>query len=77
MLVVPQPGGVVAGSYLAPSTVAAIRAAGIRVEQVPIARTVAEARVQVLYLARVVGQPQRGRILDARIAAARAAGRSG
>ena len=65
-----RPGVVVAGTYIAAATAAAIEAAGIRLIRLPIARSVAESRAQVLELARLAGHPDRGAALDARIGAA-------
>jgi iron complex transport system substrate-binding protein len=64
---------VVADEYLPATTRAALEELGIRLVSLPIARTVKESRKQVGQLARLAGNPERGRVLDARIGKALAA----
>ena len=61
---------VVSGNYMAPATRAALAGLGMRLEEVPIASTVAESEAQVRHLAKAAGHPERGEALVARIEAA-------
>ena len=70
-----HPRVVIAGTFLPPATAQAIEAQGIRLIRLPIARSVAEARVQVRTIAALAGRPASGEALVARIDAALAAAR--
>ena len=65
-----RPDVVVSGNYISPATVSAMARLGLRLEQVPIASTVAASKAQVRALARLAGHPERGETLNARIEAA-------
>lgn len=65
-----RPDVVVAGTFMPPATVAALRRLGYRLELLPIAGTVEESRAQVRRLAALAGHPERGEALIARIDAA-------
>jgi len=65
-----DPDLVIAGNFLPPATSAAFAKLGVPVMIVPIATSIAESKQQVTQLARAVGQPQRGKALNARIDAA-------
>jgi iron complex transport system substrate-binding protein len=65
-----RPDLVIASSYIAPATAAALTDAGIKVERLPIARNVTEARAQVRRLAALAGRRAAGEVLVARIDAA-------
>jgi iron complex transport system substrate-binding protein len=64
------PDVVVADEYVPAASRAALEQLGVRLVSLPIARSVAQSREQVGELARLAGHPERGRALDARIAAA-------
>lgn len=64
------PDMVLTGPHVAPATIAALTRMKIRIVQYPVPDTVAESEAQVRDIARVVGHPQRGAALAARIAAA-------
>lgn len=68
-----QPDLVLASSYLDPATQAAFARLRLPLEQVGVAASVAESRAQVRRIARLVGHPERGEALVARIDAALAA----
>ncbi len=65
-----QPDVVISGNFISPATVGAMERLGLRLEQLPIARTVPESVAQVRALARLAGHPERGEALVARIDAA-------
>jgi len=65
-----QPDVIVSGDHDAPASVAAYRRLGFRLEQIPIAASVAASKAQVMRLATLAGHPERGRMLNARIDAA-------
>lgn len=65
-----RPDVVVTGTFTSPATRAAYARLGLRLEQLPIAATVAESQAQVTALARLAGHPQRGAALNRRIDAA-------
>lgn len=65
-----DPDVVVASTFIAPATRAAFERLGVRVETVGTVRTVAESGAQVMQLARLAGQPERGTALVDRIEAA-------
>jgi iron complex transport system substrate-binding protein len=65
-----RPDVVIAGEFMPPTTVAALQRTGVRLVRLPIASTVAESEEQVATIARLVGHPERGQTLDARIEAA-------
>lgn len=65
-----RPDVVVASSYLAPATVEALRATGVRLVQLPIAHTIAQSHAQVRELALLAGHQDRGDALIARLDAA-------
>lgn len=65
-----QPDLVISGSYTAPATRAAFSGLGLRLEELPIASTVAESEDQVRRIAALAGHPERGEALVARIEAA-------
>ena len=71
-----DPDVVVASSYLAPATRAALGRLGMRVETVGIASTSAQSMAQVRQLAALAGHPERGEALAKRIEAALAAVRA-
>jgi iron complex transport system substrate-binding protein len=64
------PDMVLTGPHVAPATIAALTRMKIRIVQYPVPDTVVESEEQVRDIARVVGHPQRGVALAARIAAA-------
>jgi len=64
------PDMVLTGPHVAPATIAALTRMKIRIVQYPVPDTVAESEEQVRDIARVVGHPERGAALAARIAAA-------
>jgi len=64
------PDVVVTGTFIAPATRQAFARLGIRLVQLPIAQDVSASQAQVASLAQLVGQPERGRALNARIDAA-------
>ncbi len=68
-----RPDVVVASDYLSPAAVAAFDRLGLRLEQVPMASTVAASGAQVRRLAALAGHPERGEALIARIEAGLAA----
>ncbi len=68
-----RPDLVVSGNFMSPATVGAMNRLGLRLEQLPIASTVAASKAQVRALARIAGHPERGEALVARIEAALAA----
>ena len=55
-----HPDVVISGSYTAPATRAAFAGLGLRLEELPIAPTVAESEAQVRRLAALAGHPERG-----------------
>ncbi|HVR92107.1 MAG TPA: ABC transporter substrate-binding protein [Novosphingobium sp.] len=65
-----HPDVVVAGNFMSPATVGAMDGLGMRLEQLPIASTVADSEAQIRTLARLAGHPDRGAALIARIEAA-------
>lgn len=65
-----SPDVVVADTFLAPATSAALEAAGVRVERIGIASSVEDSLAQVRQLAAVTGEAARGEALADRIAAA-------
>ncbi|WP_084356005.1 ABC transporter substrate-binding protein [Novosphingobium lentum] len=65
-----HPDVVVAGTFLGPATGAAFARMGLTLDALPIANTVPQAREQVRHLAALVGHPDRGEALVARIDAA-------
>lgn len=65
-----RPDLVLADSLTPAPTVAALQRFGIRVEQLPLAQTVAENRTQIAAIAALAGSPERGAALNARIDAA-------
>ncbi|WP_098107056.1 helical backbone metal receptor [Novosphingobium sp. PC22D] len=65
-----SPDVVVAGTFLPPSSTAALEKLGIRVMKVSIARNVMESEGQVRELAKLVGAPEKGRELVASMEAA-------
>lgn len=68
-----RPDVVLASSYLDPATGAAFARLDLPLEQVGVAANVAESHAQVRRIARLVGHPERGEALVARIDAALAA----
>lgn len=68
-----QPDLVLASTYLDPATSAAFARLSLPLELVDVAASVAESRAQVRRIARIVGHPQRGEALVARIDVALAA----
>jgi iron complex transport system substrate-binding protein len=70
-----RPDIVMTGAHVAPATLAALRRLGVRVVQFGVPDTVAASRAQVRAIAEAVGQPRRGVLLNARIAAAVTAAR--
>ncbi len=65
-----RPDVTVSGNFISPATVSAMGHLGLRLEQLPIASTVAASEAQVRTLARLAGHPERGDALIARIEAA-------
>ncbi len=65
-----HPDLVVSGNFMSPATVGALERLGLRLEQLPIAATVAASEMQVRQLARLAGHPERGEALVQRIEAA-------
>ena len=65
-----RPDVVVSGNFMSPATVGAMSRLGLRLEQLPIAPTIAASEAQVRTLARLAGHPERGEALVARIEAA-------
>jgi len=65
-----HPDVVISGSYTAPATRSAFARLGLRLEELPIASTVAESETQVRRIAALAGQQTRGEALVARIEAA-------
>ena len=65
-----RPDVVVSGNFMSPATVGAMDRLGLRLEQLPIAPTIAASEAQVRTLARLAGHPERGEALIARIEAA-------
>ncbi len=65
-----RPDVVVSGNFMSPATVGALDGLGLRLEQLPIASTVAESEAQIRALARLAGHPARGEALIARIESA-------
>ena len=65
-----RPDVVVSGNFMSPATVGAMDRLGLRLEQLPIAPTIAASEAQVRTLARLAGHPERGEALVARIEAA-------
>lgn len=68
-----RPDMVIAGAHVGPATVDALHRLGIRLEQVPVANSVADSHRQIRHLARLVGHPARGEAMIRRIDAALAA----
>lgn len=68
-----RPDVVVASTFTAPATGAALTRLGYRIEKFGLAGSVAESEEQVRALARIAGHPERGEALVARIEAALAA----
>ena len=62
-----RPDVVVSGNFMSPATVGAMAGLGMRLEQLPIASTVADSEAQVRALAQLAGHPERGEALVARI----------
>ena len=71
-----HPDVVISGSYTAPATRAAFAGLGLRLEELPIAPTVAESEAQVRRLAALAGHPERGEAMVARIEAALSAAKT-
>jgi iron complex transport system substrate-binding protein len=65
-----RPDVVVDGTFTSPATSGALTRLGFRLEQVGIAPTVADSKAQIRRLAALVGHPERGAALIARIDAA-------
>ena len=65
-----RPDVIVSGSFTSPATRQALAGLGLRLEELPIATTLAESEAQVMQLARLAGHPERGAALVARIEAA-------
>lgn len=65
-----RPDVVVTGNFTPPATRAAITGLGMRLEEVPIAVSVAESKAQVRRIAMLAGHPERGEALARRIDAA-------
>ena len=65
-----RPDVVVSGNFMSPAAVGAMNRLGLRLEQLPIAPTIAASEAQVRTLARLAGHPERGEALIARIEAA-------
>ena len=70
-----KPDVVVDGTFTPPATRAALEQLGLKLEQMPIAATVADSLAQIRRLAALAGHPQRGEALVRRIEAALAASR--
>ena len=70
-----RPDLVLSGNFMAPATRSALERLGSRLELLPIAQTVADSRAQVRRIAALVGHPERGEALIARIDAALVAAR--
>ena len=68
-----RPDVVVASDFMSPAAADSLHRLGLRLEQVPIASTVAESEAQVRRLAALAGHPERGEALVARIEASLAA----
>jgi iron complex transport system substrate-binding protein len=64
-----QPDLVISGNYTAPATRSAFAGLGLRLEEFGIASTVAESEAQVRRIAALVGHPDRGEKMVARIEA--------
>ncbi|WP_448583062.1 ABC transporter substrate-binding protein [Thermaurantiacus sp.] len=71
-----EPDLVVAGPHVALSTIAALERLGIALVKLPVARTVAESREQIIHLGRAIGQPDRAAALVQQIDTAIARNRS-
>lgn len=67
-----RPDLVLAGPLVAPQTVAALDRLGIRVVKIGVPSTVEESQAQVMQIGRIIGQPDRARMLNARIGSAMA-----
>ncbi len=65
-----RPDVVVSGTYTPPATRVAFAGLGLRLEELPIAATVAESKAQVRQLAALAGHADRGEAMVARIEAA-------
>jgi iron complex transport system substrate-binding protein len=65
-----HPDLVVSGNFTPPATRAAFASLGLRLEEVPVAPTVAASEAQIRRLAQLTGHPDRGEALIARIEAA-------
>ena len=70
-----RPQVVVASTFEAPATAAALKRLGFRLEQFGLAATVEDSLAQVRALARIAGHPERGEALVARIESSLAAAR--
>ncbi|MEO6093171.1 MAG: ABC transporter substrate-binding protein [Novosphingobium sp.] len=64
------PDVVIAGSFLSPAMISALRRTGVRLVQIPIATSVAASEAQVRAIAGIAGRPERGEALVVRIEAA-------
>lgn len=62
-----RPDLVIAGPHVAPQTVAALKRLGVPLVQLGVPASVAESEKQIDRVAQMVGQPERGRALNARI----------
>jgi len=71
-----KPDLVIGSSFTSPATVSAMDRLGLRLERFGIAQTVAESEAQVRAIAALVGHPERGEALVARIEAALARNRA-
>lgn len=69
---------VVAGAHVAPATIAALQRMGVHLVQLGVPESIAESNAQIVAIAALVGHPDRGAALvarvDAAVRAARAAG---
>jgi iron complex transport system substrate-binding protein len=70
-----RPSFVLLGPHVSPATQAAIRSAGVRIESIGVAGSIAESRSQIMTIARVAGHEARGTALVSRIDAALAQAR--
>ena len=66
-IVVLAPDDVIAGPHVAPSTIHALERMNIRLMKFPVAESVAESERQIRDIAAIVGAPERGEALVARI----------
>jgi iron complex transport system substrate-binding protein len=71
-----RPDIVLAGAHVAPSTLAALKRLGVRVETFGVPASIAESLVQLRAIAAAVGKPDKGEALAARITAATARART-